>query len=239
MPHKQTEQLKHRKAVPAAKGSVEGERLRLEVVLKGDTAGSMEAAAQGILGISLPGVEIALISSGVGGVSKSDVLMAETGSRVITGFQVDVLPGVEKVAREHVVEIRLYSVIYDLVEDLSELARGMVPSEVEEEILGTANVIALFKSSRRGVIVGCEIISGSFSVGQHFRIISAMGPVYSGVIESLHIEEKAVSKVAQGQQAGIKIKGFTKARVGDLVEVYRPPKKPVPRWQPTGRVIRK
>jgi translation initiation factor IF-2 len=211
----------------------------LEVVLKCDSAGSVEAVSESVSRMTIPEVGVAVISRGVGAVSKSDVLMAETAGRLIVGFQVGVVSGLEKVLREHRVEVRLYDVIYHLTDDLKVIAESFTSVAPEEEVTGSGKVVALFKSSRKGIIIGCEVISGYLAVGQHFRIISDMGPVYVGVVASLHIGDNAVQKATTGQKAGIRIKDFNRARVGDLVESYKPlPQRKPAIWQPTGRILR-
>jgi len=217
---------KERQAVhkPATE-DMSGQSLRpkLEIVLKCDSAGSIEAVSASILKITPPDVDINIIYSGIGDIHKTDILMAETGSRLIVGFQVDVPTGVDKELKGHDVEARLYDVIYKLTEDLRSIAESMLhPVSREETIIGNARVIALFKSSRKGIIIGCEVLDGHLAVGQHFRIITAMGPVYSGTVESMHIGEKAVQKAARGQKVGIRLRDFNKAKIGDLVESFRP-----------------
>ncbi len=213
---------------------------RLEIVLKCDSIGSMEAVSTALSAIKVQGVDIEVVRSGVGAVNQSDVLIAETASRIIIGFQVNVAPGLEKSVRERQVEVRLYNIIYTLTDDLRTVAEGMVPDISEDEITGSGRVVALFKSTRKGIIIGCEVLGGHLAVGQHFRIISAMGPIYSGIIESLHIAEKAVQKATPGQKVGIKIKNFKIAKVGDLVESYRPSSSRKGRkWEPRGNIIRR
>jgi translation initiation factor IF-2 len=217
-----------------------GKRPKIEIVLKCDSAGSLEAVTAAIANISLPGADISIIRSGIGAVGRSDVLLAETCSRLVVGFQVDASAGLERPLREHGVEVRLYDVIYRLIEDIGAIAESLVPSVEQEQTIGAGKVIALFKSSRKGIIIGCEVLDGFLALGQHFRVISAMGPVYSGIIESLHIREEAVQKAVRGQQVGIKIRDFDKARIGDLVESYRPlPQGKARAWQPSGKIIRK
>jgi len=221
--------------------SEQGERAKLEIVLKCDSAGSVEAVTAAILQMTLSEVEISIIHSGIGDINKSDILLAETGSRLIAGFQVNAAPDIEKELREHSVEARLYDVIYKLTDDMRNIAEGIAPHPAQEEkIIGNARVIALFKSSRKGIIIGCEVLEGHLAVGQRFRIISAVGPVYSGAIESMHIEKNVVQKATAGQQAGIKIKDFNKVKIGDLVESYRAsPSKKIASWRPGGGVVKK
>ena len=211
---------------------------RLEIVLKCDTSGCAEAIVIGIASINLPGVEVGVISSGVGSINKSDIFMAETGSRLIVGFNVGLMGQVEHLAAEHGVEVRLYEVIYRLLEDVGAIAGSFIPRSSVEEILGTAKVIALFRSSRKGIILGCEVLTGKLSRGKQFRVVGAMGPMYFGKVESLHIENDSVSEAHKGQQVGLKIRDFSRARIGDLVEIFQDAAgERVTPWQPHGRVV--
>jgi translation initiation factor IF-2 len=213
---------------------------KLEIVLKCDSVGSEEAVKASLMSLDSTGVDIQVIDSGVGSVSKSDLLMALTGSRLVIGFGVETMPKIEDLAHEQGIEIRLYDVIYKLIGDIEATARSLMPKEEEEEkIIGKAKVIALFKSSRKGVILGCEILAGTLGVGRNFRIISAMGPIYTGKIESLHIENAAVKEARVGQKAGLKISDFKKVKKGDLVECFEMKSlKGTPSWQPRAGVFR-
>jgi len=210
---------------------------KLEIVLKCDTTGCLEAVIAAVGSSTPPEVEIDIISSGVGAVNKSDIFMAETGSRLILGFNVGIMPQLEQMVVEHNVEIRLYEVIYKLLEDLGSIAGSLIPHEPTENIIGSAKVIALFKSSRKGIILGCEVLKGKLMLGRSFRVLGAMGPLYTGKIESLHIEKDAVREATKGQQVGLKIRNFNKARIGDLVESFQVAEtrydKP---WQPQGKI---
>lgn len=210
---------------------------KLEVVLKCDSAGSVEAVTTVLSQTVVPGIEISIVRSGVGLVNKSDVLLAGTAGGLVVGFQVGMMPGLEKLLRDSSVEVRLHGLIYRLAEDIKAIAESMVPSPAEEQIIGAGAVIALFKGTRKGIIIGCEVRDGFLAVGQRFRIISPMGPVYTGTIESMHIEERAVQKATRGQQVGIRIRDFKKTRIGDLVESFRAaPKKNL--WKPRAGVVR-
>jgi len=211
---------------------------KLEIVLKCDSVGSLEAVVSSLKTLEHPEVEITPIHTGIGGISKSDLLMALTGSRLVVGFNVTLLPKMEQLSKEKGVEIRLYEVIYKLSEDLNKIARSLVHHDEEEKITGKAKVIALFKSSRKGIILGCEVLEGILARGKNFRVISAMGQVYSGKIESLHIEKDAVKEAKVGQKVGLKISDFDKAKMGDLVETYEKAKPETnARWHPKGRVF--
>jgi translation initiation factor IF-2 len=226
----------HKNTVPES--SAQGTKPKIEFVLKCDSAGSLEAVSAGVSNLVPPEAGVNIIHSGIGDINESDILMAETGSRLIAGFQVGVLPGIDRELKEHVVEARLYDVIYKLTDDIKGISESFMPPVVQDEILGTARVIALFKSCRKGIITGCEVLTGHLTVGRDFRIIAAAGPIYTGTIESLHIEKNAVQSAHSGQKAGIKINDFNKVKIGDIVESYRTPAiKKTRAWRPSGGVI--
>ncbi len=216
----------------------EGDVKKLDVVLKADTTGGVEALSAAIAKIHVPGVHIRIIHAGLGDVSKSDLLMAHTGSKLVLGFNVNVMAKAEQWVKEHGGEIRLYNVIFRLVEDLRQIAQSHVAVQAEERVTARAVVIALFKSSHRGSIIGCEVQEGVLATGKPFRIISAMGPVYAGKIESLQIDRRPVREAKAGQQVGIKIEDFNQARIGDLVECFEPARelRATP-WKPGNTVM--
>jgi len=207
------------------------------LVVKAESSGSLEAITDAIQTMN-PSVPISIIHRGIGAVNKTDLLNASTGSRLIIGFEVDVQPHIESSCNEQNVEIRLYNVIYRLLDDLRELTASFAPAAVTEAVTGSAKVIALFKSCRHGIILGCEVLGGRLQVGDRFRVIAAMGPVYTGRVESLHIGDHAVRQASPGQQVGIKIKDFNGAHVNDLVEAFKAEKPTYrPPWQPSGKVF--
>lgn len=216
-----------------------GELKKLEVVLKCDATGTEEAISSGMAAIKVPGVEIVNIQSGVGNVAKSDILMASTGSRLVIGFNVDITPKLQPVIKEQGVEVRLYDTIYNLMEDTRKIAGRMFAGGPEEKITGSAKIIAIFKGKRNETIIGCEVLEGVIELGRKFRVITAMGPAYSGKISSLQIERGNVKIGKPGQQIGIKIPNWNKAKVGDLVECYaiREPSGGDP-WKPRPGVFR-
>jgi translation initiation factor IF-2 len=225
---------------PSAKSDRTGEKPpTLSLVVKGDTDGVEEAVCTSLMTNPVPGVALEILHKGVGDIGKNDVMIAADGSRLVVGFNVGVHHGMNELCRELGVEIRLYSVIYQLQQDIAAIAKSLLPRAAEEKILGSARVIALFKSSRKGIILGCQVEQGRLQTGDRFRIISAMGPVYSGVIESLHIERDAVDKATAGRQAGLKVKDFKAVKIGDYVESYRiipPPSQD--KWAPSGKILR-
>lgn len=212
--------------------------LKLEVVVKGDVVGTMEAVAAAIEAIAFEDVDVAVIQSGVGAVTKSDLLMAQTGSRLVVGFNVGPAPKLTEQLGDFGVEIRLYDTIYRLTEDVKSIARRLKPTGPEEQITGRAKVIATFKSGAKGMVIGCEVTEGTVELGKHFRVITAMGPAYTGVIDSLQVERNPVKSARPGQQIGIHVSGWNRAKIGDLVECFETvSKKAAGHWQPQARVF--
>lgn len=211
----------------------------LEIVLKCDSVGSLEAVIPMVRDAGNPQAKIEVIHSGVGLISKSDLQMALTGSRLVIGFNVDVMPQIERISREKGVEIRIYTVIYQLANDLREIANHLIPQEEKEETTGEAKVIALFRTRKGGIILGCEVSKGVLVLGDKFRVISAMGEKYTGKIESLHIEKDAIKEAKKGQQVGVKILGFKDGKIGDIVECFKIKRQGLGKeWHPKSGVFR-
>ena len=208
----------------------------LFLVIKADTSGMEEALRSGIENLDIGDVTVKVIYSGTGDISKTDLLMAETSGELVLGFNVDLLPGIRKLAAQKGIEVRLHNVIYKFLDDIKEIAQSTVHNDEEEKIKGRAKVIALFPGSRKGVILGCEVYEGELTLGSKFRIISEPGIIYSGTIDSLHIESSAVNKAVSGQQAGVKIFGFRGSRKGDILESYEVIHHKSKKWRPDGTV---
>jgi translation initiation factor IF-2 len=212
----------------------------LEIVLKCDSAGSEEAVLSSLDYIRTPDVELKVIHSGVGEITKSDLLLAGTAGMLVVGFNVGIGQKIEDQSKAQGIEIRLYDVIYQLIRDLESIAAALGPrKEEDEKVTGKAKVIALFKASK-GIILGCQVLEGTLAVGKNFRVISAMGSIYTGKIESLQIENKPVKAAKGHDQVGIKIPGLRKqVKIGDLVECFqtvRHDKGAV--WRPRGGVFK-
>jgi translation initiation factor IF-2 len=221
-----------------ARPTAYGKSQVLELVLKCDVAGTVEAIRTSIHYINVPGVEIKIIKEGVGPVSKSDLLMAQTGSKLVVGFNVGVASKLETQVAESGVEVRLYDVIYKLSRDIEKICQSLVNRESTETIVGNAKIIATFKAGK-GMIIGCEVTHGTVALGKDYRIITAMGPAYTGKIDSLEIEKKAAKIGKAGQQVGIHIPDWKKAKIGDLIECFEtPPPKDNAVWHPQSRIFR-
>jgi translation initiation factor IF-2 len=209
---------------------------KLDLILKTDSMGTRETIVSAIEVLDIPDTEVE-VHADIGHISKSDLFLAETGSRLVMGFNVNTLPKVDALAKERQVEVRLYRVIPNLLVELKEILRSLTLPEEEERVLGRAKVIALFPGGKDAIILGCQVLEGRLALGQKYRIISAPGVVYTGNLDSLQIERDPVKEAGVGRQVGIKIPGFKRGRIGDIVEsmeVIRP--KSSPRWQPRGGV---
>ncbi len=213
------------------------QRQAIDLVLKCDTVGSVEAVSTLVSKLETPEAQIKIIRSGVGNITKEDLLMALSGSRLVLGFNVEVAPRLEQWVKEHSVEIRLYKVIYRLAEDLRAIAQSMVPAQREDKIIGKCEVIATFKSKKGGIILGCEVVEGMLQVGKRFRVVTAMGPVHSSRIESLQIEKHPVKEARVGQQVGVQVLGSTLGKVGDFIECYDEIVRRKEKWSPRGDII--
>jgi translation initiation factor IF-2 len=241
-----SKQLRHHVSADSQKKDATGrqsgqdqEKKKLEVVVKCDVAGTVEAVTASLEAIEVPQAEVEVIQSGIGQVSKSDILMAQTGSKLLIGFNVDVISKLQQEIMNYGVEIRLYDTIYQLTEDVKKIANNLVAREPKEKITGKAKVIATFKGSHKGIILGCEVLEGVLERGTDFRVITAMGPAYFGKIESLKIEKNAVKIAKPGQQVGLSIPGWKKGKVGDWVESWKIvyPKGEGP-WKPRSGIFR-
>jgi translation initiation factor IF-2 len=213
------------------------ERTKIELVLKCDTMGSVEAVSTLLAGIKMPDVEIEVLHSGVGNVTKQDLLMALTGSRLVIGFNVAVAPKLEQWVKEHGVEVRIYDVIYRLSEDIRALGQSVAPVPSEDKVTGKCEVIATFKSRKGGVILGCVVVDGTVQMGKHYRVVTAMGPVHSAKIESLQIEKHPIKEARAGQQVGVQVSGSSLGKVGDFIECYEEIAPRKNRWLPKGNIL--
>ncbi len=223
----------------AQKSMKKKEKNKLEIVLKCDVAGTTEAVSASLEAIEATDAEVKVIHAGIGHVSKSDILMAQTGSRLLIGFNVDVIPKLQAEIMNYGVEIRLYDTIYRITEDITKIASHLIAKEPEEKITGKAKVIATFKGGKKGIILGCEVLEGTLELGKDFRVITAMGPAYFGKIGSLRIEKTSVKIAKPGQQVGLSIPGWKKGKVGDWVECFETvrPSDSAP-WTPRSGIFR-
>lgn len=191
----------------------------LEMVLKADEMGTLEAAIDTLKKIDVPVAKIHIISKGVGPVNRSDILMAQTGGKLVVGFNSGITPRLKNHATDLGVEVRLYQVIYKLKEDIEDICLQLGGEGAGENIHGSAKIIATFKAAK-GMIIGCEITEGKIIADKLLRVITPAGKSYTGKVVSLQIEKKPVSQGKAGDKVGIHLPDWKKAKVGDWVECF-------------------
>lgn len=192
----------------------------IKVVLKCDVRGSEEAVKNALEKINVEGVKIKVIRSGIGAITESDVILANASDAIVIGFNVVPSNITKEVAKEYSVEIRLYQIIYKLVEEMELAMKGLLDPEYEEKILGTAEIKRMFKFSKVGAIAGCIVTSGIIKNKANVRVIRDGVIIYDGVIASLQREKDTVKEVKNGLECGITIVNFNDLKEKDVFEVY-------------------
>lgn len=193
---------------------------QLNVIVKGDVDGSVEALSDSLLKLSTPEVQVSIIHRGVGQISESDVLLASASDAIIVGFQVRPSQAAKRIAENEEIEIRLYSIIYDAINEVRDAMEGMLAPQVEEIIVGNAEVREVFKISKIGTILGCMVTDGVIKRSNPIRLIRDGIVVYQGKLSSLKRFKDDVSEVRSGFDCGIGIDGFNDMKVGDVIESY-------------------
>ncbi len=192
----------------------------LRIIVKGDFDGSVEALADSLLKLSTPKIQVSIIHKGVGQISESDVLLASASDAVIVGFQVRPSGSARKVADNEEIEIRLYSIIYDAINDVKAAMEGMLEKEMEEVIVGNVEVREVFKISKVGTVAGCMVTDGYIKRNNPIRLIRDGIVVYSGEMTALKRFKDDVTEVKSGFDCGISIKNLSDIKVGDVIESY-------------------
>ena len=193
---------------------------QLNVIVKGDVDGSVEALTDSLLKLSTQEIQVAIIHKGVGQISESDVLLASASDAIILGFQVRPSAAARRVAENEEIEIRLYSIIYDAINDVRAAMEGMLAPETEEVIVGNAEVREVFRISKVGTIAGCMVTDGSIKRSNPMRLIRDGIVVYAGKLGSLKRHKDDSSEVKSGFDCGIGIDGFNDIQEGDVIESY-------------------
>jgi translation initiation factor IF-2 len=193
---------------------------QLNIIVKGDVDGSVEALSDSLLKLSTEKVAVNIIHKAVGQISESDVLLASASDAIIVGFQVRPSGSARKVAENEEIEIRLYSIIYDAINDVKAAMEGMLEKEFEEVIVGNAEVREVFKISKIGTVAGCMVTDGYIKRTNGIRLIREGIVVYSGEMTALKRFKDDASEVRSGFDCGISIKNFNDIKVGDVIEGY-------------------
>ena len=192
----------------------------LNIIVKADVDGSVEALSDSLIKLSTDEVQVNVIHKAVGQITESDVLLAETSDAIIIGFQVRPSVGARKMAETEHIDIRLYSIIYDAINELKDAIEGMLSPEKQEKIVANLEIRETFKISKVGTIAGCMCLDGKISRTSNVRVIRDGIVVYTGKLASLKRFKDDVKEVVSGQDCGLNIENFNDIKVGDIVEAY-------------------
>ena len=198
-----------------------GDFKELNIILKGDVDGSVEALTDSFQKLSTEEIQVNIIHKGVGAITESDVLLASASDAVIIGFNVRPAGNARQVADKEEIDIRTYSIIYDAINDLKDAMEGMLSPELKEEITGTAEIRETFKISKIGTIAGCMVTSGKIYRSAGIRLIRDGVVVYTGELSSLKRFKDDVKEVAKGYDCGMQVKNYNDIREGDVLEAFR------------------
>jgi translation initiation factor IF-2 len=193
----------------------------LRLIVRADVSGSVEALADSLQKLSTPEVKVRILYRGVGAISESDIMLASASDAIVVGFQVNVPPATRKLAESESVEIRLYSIIYDCINEVQLALEGMLTPDIKEEITSTVEIRAIFKISRLGTIAGCYVQNGKITRNDKVRILRDGFEIYKGTLTSLKRVKDDVREVDTGYECGIGIQGFNDLEVGDIIESYK------------------
>ncbi|RQP19807.1 translation initiation factor IF-2 [Parapedobacter defluvii] len=192
----------------------------LNVIVKGDVDGSIEALSDSLLKLSTEEIQVNVIHKSVGQISESDVLLASASDAIIIGFQVRPSTGARKLAEHEQIDIRLYSIIYDAIEEVKAAMEGMLEPKYEEKIVANVEIRETFKISKVGTIAGCMVLDGKINRNHNIRIIRDGVVVHTGQLASLKRFKDDVKEVSTGYECGLNIQNFNDIKVGDIIEAY-------------------
>jgi len=197
-----------------------GEVSNLNIVLKTDVRGTLEALSAALLKLATDEVRVNLIAQGVGGITESDATLASSAGAIVLGFNVRADAGARQVIERDGIELRYYSVIYDIVDDVKAAMSGLLAPELREEIVGVAEVRDVFNSPKFGQIAGCMVVEGIVYRNKKIRVLRDNVVIYEGELESLRRFKDDVNDVRNGTECGIGVKNYTDVKPGDKIEVF-------------------
>ena len=198
-----------------------GDFKELNVILKGDVDGSVEALTDSFLKLSTDEIQVNIIHKGVGAITESDVLLASASDAIIIGFNVRPMGNARQIADKEEIDIRMYSIIYAAINDLKDAMEGMLSPEMKEEITGTAEIRETFKISKVGTIAGCMVLSGKIIKDAGIRLIREGVVVYTGELSSLKRFKDDAKEVAKGYDCGMQVKNYNDIKENDIIECFR------------------
>ena len=197
-----------------------GDFKELNIIVKGDVDGSVEALADSLIKLSTENIQVNVIHKAVGAISDSDILLAAASNAIICGFQVRPTTSARKIADKEEIDIRLYSIIYDAIEEIKAAMEGMLSPEIKEEITATVEILEVFKITKVGTVAGCLVREGKIKRSNKIRIIRDGIVVYTGELDSLKRFKDDVKEVGTNYECGLNIKNYQDIRQGDMVESY-------------------
>src|SRR6056300_1520850 len=198
-----------------------GEFKELNIILKGDVDGSVEALTDSLQKRSAGEIEIKIIHKGVGAITESDVLLASASDAIVIGFNVRPMGNARAIAEKEEIDIRSYSIIYDAINDIKDAMEGMLSPEMREEITGNAEIRETFKISKIGTIAGCMVTTGKIYRNSGIRIIREGVVIYTGTLSSLKRFKDDVKEVAKGYDCGLQVKNYNDIKEGDVLECFQ------------------
>ncbi len=193
----------------------------LNLIVKGDVDGSVEALADSLIKLSTEEIQVNVKHKAVGQISESDVLLAAASNAIVVGFQVRPSMQARKLAEKEEIDIRLYSIIYDAINEIKAAMEGMLSPEIKEEITGTAEVMEAFKITKVGTVAGCIVRDGKMFRSTKVRVIRDGIVIYTGILGSLKRFKEDVKEVLKGYECGLNVDGYNDVRVGDHIESFR------------------
>lgn len=198
----------------------EGDIAELNLVLKADVQGSVEAIRDALVNLSNDEVKVKIVGSGVGGITETDVSLAAASNAIVLGFNVRADASARKMVEAENIDLRYYSVIYDLIDEVKKAMSGMLSPEFKQQIIGLAEVRDVFKSPKFGAIAGCMVVEGTIKRHNPIRVLRDNIVIYEGELESLRRFKDDVNEVRNGMECGIGVKNYNDVRVGDMIEVF-------------------
>ncbi|MBN8714236.1 MAG: translation initiation factor IF-2 [Xanthomonadales bacterium] len=196
------------------------EQQTLNILIKGDVQGSVEALRDSLTQIGNERVRVNVVSSGVGGISESDATLAAASKALLIGFNVRADASARKVIEGSGVDVRYFSIIYDVIDQVTQAATGLLGMEVREEIIGVAEVREVFRSSKFGAVAGCRVIEGTVKRNKPIRVLRDQVVIFEGELESLRRFKELVDEVGNGMECGIAVKQYDDVKVGDQIECF-------------------
>ena len=198
-----------------------GDFKELNIILKGDVDGSVEALTDSFQKLSTEEIQVSIIHKGVGAITESDVLLASASNAIIVGFNVRPMSNARALAEKEEIDIRTYSIIYDAINDLKDAMEGMLSPEMREEVTGTVEIRELFKISKVGTIAGCMVTDGKIYRNSKIRLLRENVVIYTGELSSLKRFKDDVKEVSKGYDCGLQIKNYNDIKEGDVIEAFQ------------------